>query len=335
MIDAVPGSIARVLTLLELLQGGGTQTLASLADRLGVDSRTVRRYIAHLLDLDVPVESVRGRYGGYRIAAGFRLPPLMLTDDEALAVLLGLAHGGTVRGGEAGPSATAKILRVLPATSRARFEALLQHADLSGAGPADAGSIGRPETAVLLIVAEAAGQRRPIRLDYVDRDGRGSHRIVLPYGLVARTGRWYLSAADSLSGEVRTFRVDRMRDVEPQESTFEIPPGFDLARSVADGLAATPWRYAVSVLVEASADHVAERLPDGLATITEVPPGDAAPPGPSLEGWVRVELRAQRLGWIPALLAGLDRPFIVEEPPELTEAVAALGRRLLDIAGSS
>src|ERR1700722_4859357 len=81
---------AHVLMLLELLQSGGVRTAAELADRLGVDERTVRRYVDHLLDLDVPVESVRGRYGGYRLASGYRMPPLMLTDDEAVAVLLGL-----------------------------------------------------------------------------------------------------------------------------------------------------------------------------------------------------------------------------------------------------
>src|SRR5262245_7830700 len=90
---------AGVLTLLELLQSGGIRTMAELSDRLGVDPRTVRRYVGHLIDLDVPVESVRGRYGGYRLAAGYRLPSLMLSDDEALAVLLGLIAGR--RGGSA------------------------------------------------------------------------------------------------------------------------------------------------------------------------------------------------------------------------------------------
>src|SRR6202042_1590856 len=108
-----------VLTLLELLQSGGIRTVAELADRLGVDGRTVRRYVDHLIDLDVPVESVRGRYGGYRLASGYRLPPLMLTDDEALAVMLGLVAGrrtGLVTAtGTASETAAAKIRRVLPA----------------------------------------------------------------------------------------------------------------------------------------------------------------------------------------------------------------------------
>src|SRR5437763_14427786 len=111
---------ARVLTLLELLQSGGVRTVGELADRLGVDGRTVRRYVDHLLDLDVPVQSVRGRYGGYRLAPGFRMPPLMLTDEEALAVLLGLVAGQraglATTSRQAAEAAAAKVRRGLPKT---------------------------------------------------------------------------------------------------------------------------------------------------------------------------------------------------------------------------
>src|SRR5882672_11931696 len=120
---------ARVLTLLELLQSGGVRTVAELADRLGVDERTVRRYVDHLLDLDVPVQSVRGRYGGYRLMPGYRMPPLMFSDDEAVAVLLGLI--GTRRAAlqpdtaVAVESATAKVRRVLPHALASRLDALV------------------------------------------------------------------------------------------------------------------------------------------------------------------------------------------------------------------
>src|SRR5215469_7396912 len=120
---------SRVLVLLELLQSGGTRTVAELANRLGVDGRTVRRYVDHLIDLQVPVESVRGRYGGYRLAPGYRLPPLMLTDDEALAVLLGLIAGRRAglmtSAGSASETAAAKIRRVLPGRLADRLEAVL------------------------------------------------------------------------------------------------------------------------------------------------------------------------------------------------------------------
>src|SRR4051812_28594033 len=120
---------ARVLTLLELLQSGGVRTMAELAGRLGVDGRTVRRYVGHLIDLDVPVESVRGRYGGYRLAPGYRMPPLMLTDEEALAVLLGLVAGRRAglmtAAGTASETAAAKIRRVLPQRLAGKLEAVL------------------------------------------------------------------------------------------------------------------------------------------------------------------------------------------------------------------
>src|SRR5438876_1154627 len=154
--------IARVLSLLELLQSGGVRTVAELAGQLGVDERTVRRYADHLTDLDVPVESVRGRYGGYRLGPGYRLPPLMLSDDEALAVLLGLAAGrrsGLLAGtGTASETAPAKIRRVLPGRLARRLDALLG----SVAFTAPPASADAADSAVLLSVADAVRHRRPL-----------------------------------------------------------------------------------------------------------------------------------------------------------------------------
>src|SRR6185312_1321296 len=120
---------ARVLALLEILQTGGTRTVSELASRLGVDERTVRRYVTHLIDLDIPVRAIRGRYGGYRLAPGFRMPPLMLTDDEALAVMLGLLaatrSGAVPVPAAAVQSATAKVQRVLPEATGRRLAALV------------------------------------------------------------------------------------------------------------------------------------------------------------------------------------------------------------------
>src|ERR1043165_6186349 len=153
----MPRPAGRVLTLLELLQSGGTRTVAELADRLGVDGRTVRRYVDQLTDLDVPVESVRGRYGGYRLAPGYRLPPLMLSDDEALAVLLGPVAGrraglATAAGmGTAGGTAAAKIRRVLPSRIADRLNAVLE----SLAFTAEPDDVPTPQTGVLLAVADA------------------------------------------------------------------------------------------------------------------------------------------------------------------------------------
>src|SRR6202035_4214860 len=153
---------ARVLTLLELLQSGGVRTVAELADRLGVDERTVRRYAGHLIDLDVPVEAVRGPHGGGRGASGYRMPPLMLSDDEALAVLLGLLAGRqtglATAAGTASDTAAAKIRRVLPARLARRLDAVLS----SLAFTAPPGQAPAPDAAVLLSIADAVRHHRPV-----------------------------------------------------------------------------------------------------------------------------------------------------------------------------
>ncbi|MGW2995400.1 helix-turn-helix transcriptional regulator, partial [Streptomyces sp. NPDC001193] len=172
----MPRPIARVLMLLELLQSGGLRTVAELAARLEVDERTVRRYADHLLDLDVPVESVRGRHGGYRLAPGYRMPPLMLSDDEALAVLLGLIAGrraGLMTAtGSASETAAAKIRRVLPQRLGHRLDAVLDSLAFTGQPSAPAA----PETAVLLPVADAVRHHRPVSIRYTAADGRHSER---------------------------------------------------------------------------------------------------------------------------------------------------------------
>lgn len=317
--------ISRVLALLEILQAGGTRTVADLAERLGVDERTVRRYVGHLIDLDVPVRSVRGRYGGYRLASSYKMPPLMLTGEEALALLLGLVTGrraGLVTtSAAAAESAAAKVRRVLPEVLAGRLDALLATADFTAASR----PVVTPDTELLLTLADAARQRRPVAVTYISWDGRRSERTVQPYGIVAHSGRWYVTGADSARGEVRTFRLDRIETAAVQPGTFEVPAGFDPAATVLSGLAEVPRPHEVSVRVQATAEQVRARFPAGIATIRELP----AEPGPSRDGgWVRVRLRAERLDWVPAVLAWLDRPFVIEYPDALRGEVHALARRL-------
>ena len=308
---------ARVLALLEILQGGGTRTVAELARRLGVDERTVRRYAQHLVDLDVPLRSVRGRYGGYRLEPGYRMPPLMLTGDEALAVVLGLVAGrraGVVTtSAAAAESAAAKIRRVLPGALGRRLDALLSTADFT----APARAVTSPETDVLLTLAEAARDRTPVALRYTAWRGRHSERTLHPYGIVAHSGRWYVTGADSGSGEVRTFRLDRIDSATVLAGSFAVPAGFDPAARVLSGLAEVPREHGVSVRVHATPGHLGQRVPRGIATVEELP-----------DGWVRLRLRAERLDWVPSLLASLDRPFVIEHPAALREDVQAFARRL-------
>ena len=320
---------ARVLALLEALQSGGTRTVSDLAARLEVNERTVRRYIEHLKDLEVPVRSVRGRYGGYRLAPGFRMPPLMLTDEEALAVLLGLIAGRrsglAAASAEATDSAAAKLRRVLPQALGRRLDALLQMADFTAPERAAV----PPEARVLLLLAEAARHRQPVAITYTDRGGRPSERIVFPYGIVAHSGRWYVTGADSRSGEIRSFRLDRISAPAVRPGSFEVPDGFDPAEHVVSGIAQTPWTHSVSLRIKDTEPHLRTRLPAGIATVHEMPGLPAEEPGPP---WLHVRLRAERLDWIPPVLASLDRPFVIEHPPPLHDLVRALAGRLNEYA---
>ena len=307
---------ARVLALLEILQAGGACTASDLAGRIGVDERTVRRYVEHLIDLDIPVRSVRGRYGGYQLAPGYRMPPLMLTDDEAVAVVLGLEAGrrvGLVTSSAAAlDSASAKVRRVLPALLGRRLEALLGSTAFTAAERPGAA----PGADVLLVLAEAAQYRRPVSISYTAWRGTTSERTLHPYGLVFHSGRWYVTGADSVRGQVRTFRLDRISTATLGEGSFELPEDFDPADRVLSGLAEVGYAQEISVLLHTTAEAVRERLPASVAKLTEA------------DGGVRLTLRANRLDWAAAVLAWLDCTFVIESPAELRAEVIALADRL-------
>ncbi|MEV4613033.1 YafY family protein [Kitasatospora sp. NPDC049258] len=322
---------SRVLALLELLQAGGVRTLAELAGRLEVDERTVRRYVAHLVELDVPVVSVRGRYGGYRLAPGYRMPPLMLGDDEAVAVVLGLVagrHAGLPAPGTAAETALAKIRRVLPRRLSGRVDAVLGSLAFTSepAGPAVDGT-------VLLAVADAVRHRTPVEIGYTAADGRRSVRTVHPYGLVGHFGRWYLTGLDPAAGEERTFRLDRVTEVRSRPGTFEPPADLDPARRVVAGFATAGYRHRVVLRMRATPEQIRTRLPVTVATVTGLAADPDAGPDGEGAGWSRVELRVERLDWLPAVLAALDRPFEIEQPAELRALVLGLAERLAASAG--
>ena len=300
--------------------------MAELADRLGVNGRTVRRYVEHLIDLGVPVESVRGRYGGYRLVSGYRMPPLMLSDDEALAVLLGLAAGrraGLVTAtGTASETAAAKIRRVLPERLARRLDTVL--GSLAFTSPP--GEFAAPQTVVLLAIADAVRHHRPIGIRYTAADARRSERTLHPYGLVAHSGRWYVTGMDAEIGQDRIFRLDRIADARTLPGSFEPPAGLDPAQRVLSGLAKAPYRHHVTLQIQGTVEQIRAQLPASVASVEESPPSAGA--DPKSERWHRVELRAERLDWLPPVLASLDRPFVIERPVELRRLVIALADRL-------
>ncbi|MEU2779449.1 WYL domain-containing protein [Streptomyces sp. NPDC007162] len=320
----------RVLTLLELLESGGTRTAADLADRLGVEERTVRRYVDQLIDLDVPVESVRGRYGGYRLAPGYRLPPLMLTDEEALAVLLGLAAGrGTglsTAGDTAGETASAKIRRVLPKHLARRLDTLLEALAFTDR----TGGLDAPDAGVLLTLADAVRHRRPVSVRYTDGEGRRSERTLHAYGIVAHSGRWYVTGRDAGIDEDRTFRLDRIAGARSLPGSFEPPAGPAPAQRLLSALATADYRHEVTLRIHGTVAQIRARLPAAVARLAEHEP--AAGEDPEAERWRRVELRVQRLDWLPSVLASLDRPFVIDRPDEPRDLVGALAARLASCA---
>jgi predicted DNA-binding transcriptional regulator YafY len=303
----------RVLAMLELLQAHHRLGGAALAERLGVDVRTVRRYADRLAELGVPVVAERGRYGGYRLMPGYKLPPLMLTDDEATAVVLGLLAGRRLGlPADATESALAKVQRVLPVALRERVQALQETlgftlADREGTSPT---------TGAVLTLASAARERRRVRLRYRSWQGAESDRELDPYGLVFHSGRWYVTGHDHRSGEVRTFRLDRVVSAEPGAETYDVPGDFEPVRHVVRSLAGVPYAHEVEVVLHTTLREARTRIPPTVATLTET--GDG----------VLMWARAERLDGMAQMLAGLGWPFTIRRPGELRGAVRDLAARL-------
>jgi predicted DNA-binding transcriptional regulator YafY len=310
---------ARLLRLLSLLQTPRDWTGPQLAERLGVSARTVRNDVERLRSLGYPVDATRGAVGGYRLGAGAQLPPLLLDDEEAVAVAVGLrtAASGSISGiEETSLRALAKVEQVLPSRLRRRVNALQTYV-ASVETPANANQ-PRVDAKVLTELTAACRDHELVRFDYEDRGKSGSRRIAEPYGLVNWGRRWYLVAWDRGRDDWRTFRVDRMTPKFPAGPRFTPRdlPDEDLARYVSARVAAAPQRLTAQITVHASAEKVAERVPGFVGPIS----GIDAETCVLSAGNNNAEMLAAYLGMI-----GFD--FTVTEPPELVEAVRALGGR--------
>ena len=312
----------RLLALLESLQGQPVATGRELADRLGIDARTVRRYVAALQELGIPVEGQRGAGGGYRVRPGYRLPPLMLSDDEAVVVALGLVAArrfGLDTESAAADGALAKIHRVLPANLRRRVEALESTLGFTAATVAGAPVPG----ATVLMLADAIRRRRRVRAVYRSYSGATTPRELSPFGVVVHAGRWYLAAHDHGRADSRTFRIDRLsRAAIEDEAALAPPDGFDAVSYVSGSLARVPWTWEVEVLLDLPIADVRERVPATLAELAE------------RDGRTLLRMRVESLDWTARLLAGLDCAFAVCRPEELRVAVGELGARLAAAAAA-
>ena len=312
---------SRLLELLELLQARPVVTGREIADRLGVDARTVRRYLAVLQELGIPVEGQRGVGGGYRMRPGYRLPPLMLENDEAVVVVLGLLAArrlGLDTSSAAAEGALEKIHRVLPAELRRRVEALERTLGFT-AGPTSGAPV--PGETVLQL-ADAVRRGRRVRATYRSYAGESSRRELSPFGLVVHAGRWYLAAYDHGRNDLRTFRIDRMSRVSVGDAdAVAAPEGFDAVAHVSVSLARVPWTWEIEVVLDLAPERAADRLP---ATLAELIPAD---------GRTLLRMRVESLDWTASLLAGLGCGFTIRAPDELRASVRDLGARLAAAAG--
>ncbi len=312
----------RLLRLLTLLGTKPSWTGGQLADRLGVGTRTVRADVGRLRELGYPVESTPGVAGGYRLGpGGSSTPPLLLDDDEAVAVAVGLrtAAGGSVTGiEEASLRALAKLDQVLPARLRRQVSAVQS---FTVAVPGDGPTVD-PE--ILSTVAAACRDQVRLRVDYRNYAGTTTRREIEPHRLVHRGKRWYVVAWDVDRTDWRTFRLDRLAPRLPHGRRFatrELPHGGDIAAYVADSLGQSTWRTRARVTVHAPREQVARRMPPGV-TVEEVDATTSV-----------VAVGSDDPTMLAAYLGMIGADFEVDGPPELVEEMRVLAGRYLAAIG--
>lgn len=303
------GPTTRVLAVLELLQTHGRMSGSEIARRLEVDPRTVRNYIARLEEIGIPIAAERGRDGAYMLVAGFKLPPMMFADDEAIALSIGLVAArklGLAEGAIAVESAQAKLERVMPANLKRRLRAVNETVTLVLSHP-----ITPADNAALVALTSAAQSRTRVRLRYHDLD-----REVDPYGLVYRAGRWYVVAFDHVRTALRTFRLDRIQTVETLTDHFERPRDFDVVAHLNESVATLPRAHAIEVLLRTDLRTAKRELFVMMGVLSEEPDG------------VLLRSQADDLLWYARELARLPFAFEIRTPEALRGAVAEVARAL-------
>lgn len=305
---------ARSLLVLELIQDSPGITAERLAGKLGVSERATRRYVAILREAGVPIDSERGRYGGYRVGRGLRLPPLMFSTPEALGLVMAVLEGRHGAADSADPVATAlgKIIRVLPEPVAESAEAVRRGSARRGGYPDDPSP--SPETTALLVQACAAHRR--IRIGY-RRGARGERRLdVDPWAVVVRHSRWYLLCWSHTADARRVLRVDRVTAVDLLGDTFippaELDPAIMLEEHLAEG-----WKYRVEVVIDAPAETARRWLRRNLGRVEPIDAGHS-----------RLVASTDEPDWYAQQLTAIKAPFRIVDPPELRAAAADLGRRL-------
>ncbi|NED95513.1 YafY family transcriptional regulator [Phytoactinopolyspora alkaliphila] len=304
---------SRMLRLLSLLQTHRYWPGGELAQRLEVSERTLRRDIERLRELGYPVDASRGVAGGYQLQAGAALPPLLLDDEEAVAIAVGLrtASGGAVEGiEETSVRALTKVVQVMPPRLRRRVDALQAFTvpAVWGGGPT-------VNAETLTVIAQACRDDERLRFRYTTRSGDHAVREVEPHRMVSLARRWYLVAWDVERHDWRTFRVDRLGEPTVTGARFrprELPAS-DAAEFVRSQLSSMSSRYAVDVVLRAAADEV-QKITGRWAQIEPID-----------EGSCRLRMTVDDLGWPAMVLGAVQAEFDVVGPPELVDRLKTIG----------
>jgi predicted DNA-binding transcriptional regulator YafY len=314
--DASP--TARALLTLELIQGSPGITADRLADKLGVSERAARRYVGILREASIPIESARGRYGGYRVGRGVRLPPLMFDTAEALGLVMAVLDGHHDAADAADPvgSALGKLLRALPEPVARQAEAIR----LTTA-PAPDHSAVRPDPDTATTLVQACADHYQVRLGYRSEAGSDWTMVVDPWAAVVRHGRWYLLCWSHHAGAKRAYRIDRVRAVDVLDDTFRPPIDLDPVAELETHLAAG-WEYDVEVVIDAGLDSVARCIPRTLGRLEAIDPDTTRLVGSTSNPW-----------WYAEQLTRIPASYRIVSGPEVQESARVVGQRLLSAAG--
>jgi predicted DNA-binding transcriptional regulator YafY len=308
----------RVLQLLEMLQDRAVSGGAELARALEVDRRTLRRYIVMLEELGIPIVTSQGRYGGYQVVPGFKLPPMIFSDEEALALAVGLmaARGlGLAQSMPAVASARAKLERVFPLKLKQRLRAVDESVALELTRPAAV-----IDQQVLGLLCSATQERRRVRMVYQSRSDEQTEREFDPYGLVYRSGRWYIVGWCHLRRGLRSFRLDRVVSAGSLPVPFERPADFDALKYLKQSIALIPRVHSVEVLLETDLVSAQKWLVPYVGVIECV------------DGGVLLRAQADNLDWIAHELARLPFDFRIHSPAALRGEIGRISQRLERLA---
>jgi len=309
----------RVLAVLALLQAHGRMSGSELAQRLEVNIRTLRRYIIMLQDLGIPIEAERGRNGAYVLSAGFKLPPMMFTNEEALALTVGLISARRLNLADtdrAIESAFAKLERVMPLDLKSRVRALTETITLG----LNTVSSTPPSEVVLSAMSSAAQLQQRVHIQYHPNQGEDTERDFDPYGLTFYLQRWYVVGYCHLRQDLRSFRLDRITQINSVSAHFERPEHFDPLAHMMQSIATMPRPFAFELLLKTDINTAQKEVFDVLGIL------EASNDGVIMRGSV------EDLDWLARQISIFSFDFIVREPDELREELKKHSVKLANLA---